>query len=780
MKTKRTLLNWMALILAAAILAAGCHHTSKNPKDREAAARESERRRSEIKAGELIPPPDLDGQDQSAPPPPQPSPILERSSIRDGACASGDFEGGVAGGTLGGIVNRPPLSHKRSRIGLDKEDVAAADELIVMEECIQPARQEADDKWAPQTGSAAETPVTQGVLQAMRGEERLADFPLKHTEVTASISGYIARTEVRQDYHNPFDETIEAVYVFPLGAMAAVNGFVMEVGDRKIVGIVRPRAEAEQIYADARARGQTASLLTQERPNIFTQNVANIAPGGEVSVRITTFERLPYERGTYEYVFPMVVGPRYIPGAPSGPKAEGGWSAPTTAVPDAHRITPPVLKPGERSGHDIGLTVHLDAGFPVAKLESPSHEVEVFGKSRNKKKIVLSEADAIANKDFVLRWSVAGEDLQFGVLSHRDETSGYFTLMMQPPLNPEDEEVMPREITFLLDVSGSMSGVPIETSKRLVTRALDRMRPQDTFNLYFFASGNGQLWPEPRPNNPANVAEAKRFLSSLSGGGGTEMLAGVRRALQGEHDLGVLQMFVFCTDGYIGDEERILRTIKEERGEARFYAFGIGSSVNRYLIESIGEHGNGKSVVVLPRDAGSAERAADRLFDGIDSPMLVDVAVDWNGLPVADVYPKKLGDLFAGETISLVGRYEKPAMGTVYVTGRLGARNVRFPVEVHFAPTAPQHRELAPLWARHRIHELSGELLSVKEEHDREAIVQSITDLAVAYRLTSAYTAFVAVDESEATGNGDPVQIHQPVEMPEDVSYEGIFGSASR
>lgn len=658
----------------------------------------------------------------------------------------------------------PPARSGRA-VGSVAPSTSRHDELLVIER----------DSAGP-----AAVPGSRAALQARtRNGEAAGEMPLKHTSVSADVAGFMARTVVTQEYVNTFTEPIEAVYVFPLGAMAAVNDFVMEVGERRIVGVVRPREEAERIYQQARERGQTASLLTQERPNVFTQNVANIAPGGTVKIRITTFETLVHDRGTFEYVFPMVVGPRYIPGAPAPatPPAVGGggWSAPTTVVPDADRITPPVLQPGERSGHDIDLEVRLDAGLPITEVRSVVHPVTTREDGPSRRTITLASGAAIPNRDFVLRWKVAGEKLQTGVLTYRDGGEGYLALLVQPPLDPADALVAAREITFVLDVSGSMSGVPIETSKNLVRRVLDGLRPADAFNIVVFAGSNGQLWEEPRGSSPGNVEEAKRYLANLHGAGGTEMLAGLRRAITGAHDPARLQMYVFCTDGFVGDEERILAFVQQERGEARFFAFGIGSSVNRYLIDGIGRLGGGSSMVVLPRELGSTERAADRFFSMIDAPVLVDAAIDWNGLPVTDAYPSRLGDLFTGGAFNVVARYTHRASGTAYLTGRLGTKEVRFPITVKLPGKATSHPELAPVWARQRIADLAVQMLSADAARAAE-LKKSITELAIEYRLASPFTSFVAVDESEVHGNGTPKRVNQRVPMPQDVRHEGVFG----
>jgi len=745
-------------------------------------------------------------------------PVLRVDPDEGTTCSNGGGYGGYAMGSMampsvpaqvsanmpaGPPPPSPVVMRSRAQSGgapaeLAEGEVASADELIVMEEAPADAR-DGDDSTTEASGEEA-PPPTQGSLFAKTSTgEEAGEFPLKHTEVTAEISGYIAKTLVEQTYTNPFTEVIEAVYTFPLPGMAAVNDFVMQIGERKIVGLIRPREEAERIYREARARGQTASLLTQERPNIFTQSVANIEPGGEVKIAITFFEKLAYENKQYEWVFPMVVGPRYIPGGAAAPQGAqggeqggvpaggptttttttggGGWAGPTDRVPDADRITPPVLRPGERSGHDIGVTVMLDAGLAIQDLNPVTHCVDVEEVSDSRKVVKLSAADGIPNRDFVLRWKVAGAETQFGVMTHRSEAGGFLTLMMQPPAAPDDAEVTPREITFIIDVSGSQMGLPLGISKEIVRRTLDELRGEDIFNIFFFSSGNGQLWGAPKPRTAENVAEAKRFLDQLCGGGGTEMLEGLRRAMGAEHDAKFLQMYVFLTDGYIGNEDEILRMVKEDRGEARFFAFGIGSSVNRYLVDGVGEFGGGSSYAVLPRDPDHAGKAVQRLFDMIDSPILVDAKIDWNGLPVVDQYPAKLPDLFAGQTINVVARYTAAAEGTAYIEARVGAERVRLPVEVRLPETEAANSALAPIWARWRIAELSDEFVTA-DAAKQDDLKKAITDLAVEFRLVSQFTAFVAVDESRVVGNGAPLRVVQPVELPEGVSYEGVFGES--
>src|SRR5215213_8485455 len=327
--------------------------------------------------------------------------------------------------------------------------------------------------------------VTQGELDALgAGGKVLGACPLKNTSVKAEISGFLARVKVTQEFENNFAEKIEAVYVFPLPANAAVDDMTMKIGDRTVRGQIKKREEAREIYEAAKSNGQIASLLDQERTNIFTQAVANILPGEKVSIEISYVETLKYENGQYEFVFPMVVGPRYIPGNPTGQQA-GGFSPDTDKVPDASKVTPNVAK--DRAGHDISIEVRLDAGVPVEAIASKSHQVESNQLSANSSLIKLKNEKTIPNKDFVLRYDVAGKKIEDAVLLHRAEKGGYFTLILQPPDNPRVEDVTPKEIVFVLDSSGSMEGFPIEKAKESMKLALDGLNPQDTFNLITFA-----------------------------------------------------------------------------------------------------------------------------------------------------------------------------------------------------------------------------------------------------------------------------------------------------
>src|SRR5215475_2345279 len=346
---------------------------------------------------------------------------------------------------------------------------------------------------------AAADKITQGALQAIgRDGQPRADCPLKHTDVKAEVSGSLARVTVTQEFHNPFQEKIEAVYVFPLPQSAAVDDMTMIVGDRTVKGKIKRREEAQAIYEAAREAGQTAGLLDQERPNIFTQSVANIAPGAEVKITISYVEFLKYEDGTCEFVFPMVVAPRYVPGQPIG-KQGGGWAPDTNKVPDASRITPQIAPQYTRAGHDISIEVKLDAGVPIDELKSTLHEIDVTRLDQHRAIVRLKDQAAIPNKDFILKFGVAGGKISDAVMTHRGAQGGFFTLMLQPPERVIAADVAPKELVFVLDTSGSMSGFPIEKAKETMKLALDNLYPEDTFNLITFSGDTHILFPQPVP-----------------------------------------------------------------------------------------------------------------------------------------------------------------------------------------------------------------------------------------------------------------------------------------
>jgi Ca-activated chloride channel family protein len=613
-----------------------------------------------------------------------------------------------------------------------------------------------------------------GALQIVdRGGKPGAFCPLKHTDVSAEVSGFLARVTVTQQFENPSADPVEAVYTFPLPSEAAVDRMTMKVGDRVVTGKIKRREEARAIYDAARDAGQVASLLDQERPNIFTQSVANIMPGEQVDIEISYVETLAYEDGSYKFVFPMVVGPRYVPGNPTGKKG-GGWSPDTDKVPDASRITPNVAAPGTRAGHDISLKVTLDTGVPVMDLRSTLHDVDVQRTSDHTAVVALKDQAVIPNRDFILTYDVAGGKIEDAVLTHRDERGGFFTLILQPPDRVAAEDVAPRELVFVLDTSGSMEGFPIEKAKETMDLAFAALRPQDTFHLITFAGDTFVLFPEPVAASRENLAKAQAFLRSRSGGGGTEMMTAIRTALEPSDKQDHVRIVCFMTDGYVGNDMQILDEI-QKHPNARVFSFGIGDSVNRFLLDKMAEEGRGEVEYVTLKDDGSA--AARRFAERVQNPLLTDISVDWAGLQVSDVYPARIPDVFSSKPIVITGRYANAGKATIRVRGRQAGRDVEREIALDLPEREPDHDVIATLWARRKIDAvMSQDWAGAQTGAPRVDVREGVTKLGLDFGLMTQYTSFVAVEEMVVNEGGQQRHVEVPVEMPEGVSYEGVFG----
>ncbi|HJS23344.1 MAG TPA: VIT and VWA domain-containing protein [Pyrinomonadaceae bacterium] len=623
----------------------------------------------------------------------------------------------------------------------------------------------------------AQTNETSGSLTVFDAQGNPKSMcPLKHTEVKAEISGFISRVVVTQQFENPFKEKIEAVYAFPLPQNAAVDDMTMIVGERTVRGKILPREEARAVYEAAKSSGKVAGLLDQERPNIFTQSVANILPGEQIKITISYVEKLSYVNGAYEFVFPMVVGPRYIPGTPASNHRRGGgggYSPDTDRVPDASRITPKPPPPGMRSGHDISLDVTLDAGLIIDNLTSKTHVVDIQRPDIRSARLHLKENSTIPNKDFILRYDVAGQAIQDAVLSHRSEKGGFFTMILQPPERVVASDVTPKELVFVLDTSGSMNGFPIEKAKETMKLALDSLYPSDTFNLITFAGDTVILFPEPVPATRENLSKAQAFLESRSGAGGTEMMTAIRAALKPSDDQSHVRIVCFMTDGYVGNDMEIISEVQKHQN-ARVFAFGIGSSVNRFLLDKIASAGRGEVEYVALNDDGSA--AARRFHERVRNPLLTDISIDWNGLPVADVYPQRIPDLFSAKPVVVTGRFTAAGRATVRLKGKMAGQDFVREIPVELPETMASHDVLASLWARARVDNLMDQDYEGAQSGDMRAdLKDTITQLGIEYRLMTQFTSFVAVEERVVTDGGQPRRIDVPVEVPEGVDRETAY-----
>ena len=594
-------------------------------------------------------------------------------------------------------------------------------------------------------------------------------FTLTNTDVKGRISGNISRVEVTQTFQNPYDKPLEAIYVFPLPDQAAVDDMEIRIGDRVIKGNIKKREEAKAIYERARQEGRTAGLLEQERDNIFTQSLANIKPNEQIKVTIRYTESLKFEAGDYEFVFPMVVGPRYISG--QAIDSQGN----TTQVPDASRINPPILQPETRSGNDISVSLQVDAGVPIRNLYSTSHRLDVQNNGETVE-LKLANGDNIPNKDLIVRYKVSGDRTAPTVLTTTTDQGAHFATYLIPAIAYRADQIVPKDVVFLMDTSGSQSGDPILKSRELMRRFINGLNPNDTFTIIDFSSTTRQLSSSPLQNNLTNRQKAMKYIDQVDANGGTELMNGINVATNfpAASD-GRIRSVVLITDGYIGNDNEVIAAVQKNlKPGNRLYSFGVGSSVNRYLLDRVAEMGRGTSRVV--RQDEPTQSVAEKFFRQINNPVLTNIQVKWEGDGSApEIYPSNAPDLFAEQPLVLFGKKGDRANGKLKITG-IAAGGERFEqtLDVNFdanPQSVSNNLGIAQLWGRARIKDLMSQMFG----GEVKSLVDAVTQTALNYRLLSQYTAFVAVSEEvRVNPDGGKVTVQVPVLLPEGVNFGAI------
>ena len=579
-------------------------------------------------------------------------------------------------------------------------------------------------------------------------------LPLKSTRADVKIAGKVAEVTVTQVYKNQGQKTLEAIYVFPGSTRAAVHALRLTVGERVIDAQVMERQKARQTYEDAKKAGQTTSLLEQQRSNVFQMNVANILPGDEIKVELKYLELLQAEDRVYEFVYPTVVGPRYS-------------KLPAAGAPDTEKwVENPYLHEGQAPPYAFDLAVEVQGGLPLAKLTSPSHDIKVKYTNAKVAQVTLQDDTGGGNRDFVLRYALAGDKIDAGLLLYPGKDENFFLMVLEPPERVTPKTAVPREYIFIVDVSGSMNGYPLDTAKALMKDIITGLRPQDAMNVLLFAGGADVLSEsQSLPATEDNKQRALDFISARHGGGGTNILPALKQALALPRTEGTSRILVVATDGYVHVEPEAFDLIRQNLGEANLFPFGIGTSVNRFLIEGMARAGQGEPFVVLKPEEAAGQAARFQLY--VETPVLTDLKTTFQGFEAYDVEPPALPDLFALRPLTLLGKYRGKPQGTVVVTGKTAAGEFRREIKVEDSLASPDNVALKYLWARERIHRLSDyqSLASGKDE----ARIKEITDLGLKYNLMTAYTSFVAVDKVKRA-DGQVVTVKQPLPLPQGVS----------
>jgi Ca-activated chloride channel family protein len=598
---------------------------------------------------------------------------------------------------------------------------------------------------------------------------------MQHSKAHFDISGMIAQVRLEQTFVNNSGQWVEAIYAFPLPETGAVKAMEMRVGERRIVGEIAEKSLAKKIYQQARMAGKKAALVEQQRPNLFTNRVANIGPGETIVVRLNYVQQVEFSSGEFSLRFPMTITPRYIPGVALLDTADDepesvldlnpylGWAQPTDQVTDADAVTP-LLHPDSVAGlasvNIIELTAQLDAGMPLAKVDSSYHEL-TMSRSSNRYDIRLAKGFSQMDRDFVLIWqAVTGATPQAAVFTETVNGEHYGLLMVIPPalVTPEHAQQIHRETIFVIDTSGSMGGVSIAEARQSLDFALTHLRSKDSFNIIEFNTSHRLLYRAAVPASRHNVQRAREYVRQLNAGGGTEMLGALRAALSFSasadgHGLEAqalerIRQVVFITDGAVGNEQALYREITEHLGPNRLFTVGIGSAPNSWFMRKAAQFGRGTYVQI--GDLNEVGNKMSALFEKISNPVVANIEIQW---PIGvEAFPAKISDLYKGEPLLVaVKSGRRPMTGEISIRGDMAGkpwtRRLRITdtsQSVEAVATHSKHPGVATLWARRKITSLLDELVTGKAA---SLVRGDVLAVALSHRLMSPYTSFVAVEQ---------------------------------
>lgn len=588
-------------------------------------------------------------------------------------------------------------------------------------------------------------------------------LPLKGTAVDVQVSGVIAEVRVVQHYRNEGTQPIEADYVFPGSTRAAVGGMQVRLGERLVTAQIREKQQARIEYATAKEQGKTTALLEQHRPNVFQMRVANILPGDDVRVELRYTELLVPQDGRYEFVYPTVVGPRY---ASAGGTGHDAWAA------------QPTLREGEPPANAFTLQVRMDAPLPLHDIRSRTHAIAVEQPQDRPTHASVRLADAAGpanNRDFVLDYRLAGDQLAAGLMlteGQGPDAENFFLALVAPPQAVAATQIAPREYIFVVDISGSMHGFPLDTAKAMLQRLIGGLRPSDRFNVLLFSGSSRMLAPQAVPATQPNIDRALATLGQTQGGGGTELIPALRRVYAEPKAADVARTIVVVTDGYVTVEQEAFALVRRHLGQANLFAFGIGSSVNRALLEGLARAGGGEPFVIT--DPVQAPEQAARFRRMVESPVLTSVQLQFEGLDVYDLEPAVQPDVLGERPVVVFGKWRGQPQGRLLVRGHTAAGPWQQAVDVEPAPPS-QAAALPALWARHRIAQLTDQEALEGGDAQRTAI----TRLGLDYALLTPYTSFIAVDQVVRNpAPGDSQHVQQPQPLPMGVSARAVGESA--
>jgi Ca-activated chloride channel family protein len=591
-----------------------------------------------------------------------------------------------------------------------------------------------------------------------------------NSDVHITVSGLAARTTLRQTFRNDSMDWVEGVYVFPLPDGSAVDHLRMTIGDRVIEGEIREKQAAKKAYEQAKRAGKKASLVEQQRANLFTSNVANIGPGQEVTIEIAYLDTVRYDEGTFRLRFPMTLTPRFIPGVAVNDRQGSGWSADTDRVPDASLITPPVVE--KSTEHRITLRADINAGMPLKFVASRYHPVKVE-ENNGKFEIRFSGGPVAMDHDFELIWRPEKVAAPTALVFSEDvDNQPHLLIMLMPPNDDAvSARVMPRDLVFVIDTSGSMHGSSIEQAKKALHLALDGLRPSDRFNVVQFNSVTDALFSTSVPASLSNVSIARDYVDSLVANGGTEMRRALELALAARPSETHLRQVIFVTDGSVGNEDELFNVIERKLGNARLFTVGIGSAPNGWFMRKAAEAGRGTYVFISA--SHEVNEKMGRLFRKLEQPQVTDIVVQWPDSVEEVALPATVPDLYAGEPVVLKARLGRAARAgdQLKISGRSAGGDWGAELPLSGNESSPG---IAALWARARIADL---LDSERRGKATGEIRGTIIDLALRHHLVSKYTSLVAVDKTPSRPADAALKKEQiPNLLPHGQSQRAIFG----
>lgn len=586
----------------------------------------------------------------------------------------------------------------------------------------------------------------------VHGDHQIDSFPLKSSHSKVTITGPIAQVELTQSYRNDGDQAIDATYLFPASTKSAVHGMTMKIGDRTIIAEIQEKQQARATFEKGKKENKSASLLTQKRPNLFSMEVARILPGDELTLTLRYSEILVPNSSLYELVIPTAIGPRYREGSKS-----------------EESISNPFLKKGESTPTRFSVALSLTSPLPIKSLACPSHDqAKITFTSKTKAQLTLPAAKP--DRDFILRYQLAGEQIQSGLLTHQSADENAFLLQLEPPLQVTSQDIPERDFIFVIDVSGSMKGFPLNLAKDLFRDLTTTLRPEDSFNMLLFAGANELLSTKSLSATQGNIDKAIHFLERARGNGGTRLLNALDQALALPHDRDRSRSLVLISDGFIDAESEVFDLIKNKASGTNLFPLGVGSSVNRHLIEGL-SHFAGNDHFIVSHSTESDE-AKERFCKSISTPVLTNIQLKAEGITLRDLLPARQPDLFAGQPLSLVGKWSGQS-GSITMTGTTGDGQK---ISQSFEITPEEKNPSLPvLWARAKVRELSdfATLTGRKSETDE------VTKLGLKYQLLTPFTSFVAVAPKARDPKTESFAVKQALPLPQGVTNSAKSGGSS-